>query len=227
MGWLGATLHCSTNRTRTTSFMKQLKMTFASLLMVLSLPGFANDCEDGNPVGAKAQMSIEKSGEDAVYRLVYQSNNQEVVSVSIYNERGHLLLTDRIRNVSGFARPYNFRELPGGEYTIQITDASGTTTKTVQHGGESLRQETAGRPSEPKVNVNALAESTKYELSVLGDRSEVVTVTIYDAQNNLVFSEQISQPGSFRRVYDLSKVRANGGAFEVTHAGTVFQKSIL
>ena len=212
----------STNRTRTTSFMKQLKMTLASLLMVLSLPGFANDCEDA--AGAKAEMSIEKSGTDAVYRLVYQSASEGIVSVSIYNGHGTLLLTDRIRNVvGGFSRPYNFRELPSGAYTIQITDAGGKTTKTIQHGEES----SPTTHSELKVNVNALAESTKYELSVLGDRAESVTVTIYDAQNNLVFSERISQPGSFRRVYDLSMVRANGGAFEVTHAGRVFQKSIL
>lgn len=202
--------------------MKQLKMTLASLLMVWSLQGFANDCRDDNATGAKVEMSIE-SGEDAVYRLVYQSASEGIVNVSIYNERGTLLLTDRIRNVTRFSRPYNFRELPSGVYTIQITDASGTTTKTVQHGEASFP--TAHQ--ELKVNINALAESTRYELSVLGDRSESVTVTIYDDRNNPIFSEQINEQGSFRKVYDLSKVRANGGAFEVTHAGTVFKNPIL
>ncbi|MBC7923767.1 MAG: T9SS type A sorting domain-containing protein [Ferruginibacter sp.] len=206
--------------------MKQLKMTLASLFMVLSFQGFANDCEDDNAAGAKAEMSIEKSDKDAVYRLIYLSTSEGIVSVSIYDERGTLLLTDRIRNVAGgFARPYNFSGLPSGEYTIQITDASGKTTKTLQYG-EASSSETAGRQSELKVNVNALAESTRYELSVLGDRAQPVTVTIYDAQNNRIFSEQIDEPGNFRKVYDLSKVRASGGAFEVTHAGSVFQQPI-
>jgi hypothetical protein len=50
---------------------------------------------------------------------------------------------------------------------------------------------------------------------MLGSRADEVSVNIYDAAHRLVYSEKISQKGSFSRVYDLNKVNLTSVTFEV------------
>jgi hypothetical protein len=49
-------------------------------------------------------------------------------------------------------------------------------------------------------------------------------VNIYDAAQNLVFTDQIDKQGSFSRVYDLTKVHTSTFTFEVLGQGGILAK---
>jgi len=118
--------------------MKKMKIAIASFLTLMSLQGFSSD--NSSVLSGKTVMRFEKQADQLVYRLVYLSKAQGWVKVSIYDATGNLLLTDHIQNQNGFARPYNFRELPVGEYTIEVADGSEKITQHVFHGVSSVSQ---------------------------------------------------------------------------------------
>jgi hypothetical protein len=195
----------------------------AALLTVLTLNGFAKGKDHATSVAKPSVtvLTVERASNKVVYRLVYQSKVEGLVLISIYNEEGDLLLTDKVLNHTGFARPYNFQALPTGQYTLQIVDAQGTITKHIYHGELSVIESTLESPLQ--VSVQAVENTSKYELRVLGDHTAPLQVTIYDAVGEVIHSEQIDENGSFRKVYDLSSIKASGLTFEVEKDSQVLQ----
>jgi hypothetical protein len=195
----------------------------AALLTVLTLNGFAKSKDHPTSVAKPSVtgLHVERAANKVVYRLVYQSKVEGMVLISIYNEQGELLLTDKVLNQTGFARPYNFQSLPAGHYTLQLVDAQGTMTKHIYHGELSVIESTLESPLQ--VSVKALENTSKYELQVLGTNTTPLRVTIYDSAGELIHSEQIDESGSFTKVYDLSSLKASGLSFEVVKDSQVLQ----
>jgi uncharacterized protein YfaP (DUF2135 family) len=116
-------------------------------------------------------------------------------------------MVDQIEGRTSFLRPYNFVALPAGAYSITVQDRNGKTTLPLVHTGNVAAVQ-------PVVQIQPV-ETNKYEVKMLGSRADEVSVNIYDAAHRLVYSEKISQKGSFSRVYDLNKVNLTSVTFEV------------
>jgi hypothetical protein len=199
--------------------MKKAKIVIASLLTLISLQGFSSD--KNNTVSSRVDLRLVKHEDQLVYRLMYQSAIQGLVKVSIYDASGALMLTERIQNQTGFIRPYNFSALPVGEYTIEVSDGSEKTTRQIFHGISSLNE---SNDNQVKVSVQSLGDNQKYALSVLGE-CRSVEVKIYDAYNNLVFTELVAEPGNFRKVYDFSKIKLQNFTFVVENATSILHSA--
>jgi hypothetical protein len=205
--------------------MKNASLFLSVLLAASTLNGFAKEA----PVDVKSSSTIvlnsEPASDKVVYRLTYQSEVKGNVRVCIYNESGSLLMEDRIKNVAGFTRPYNFCTLPAGKYSMVIEDAKGKETKQIYHGIASV--EALALAKKVKVSILALDNPAKYELSVVGSRMQPVEVRIYDASKTLIFTEEIAEAESFNRVYDFSKLNRAGLSMEVVNGEGVLHSVLL
>src|SRR5688572_10299134 len=85
-----------------------------------------------------ANASVVKSG--STFKLSYTRSELSSVKVSIYNDNHDLVFTETIRKISSFIRPYNFSDLPEGEYTIEVSDGTSSVTKTVTYKKESTEK---------------------------------------------------------------------------------------
>ena len=195
--------------------------TLAALIALSIVQAKANDKEKPTNVSnqSKATTSVEPAAGQSVYRLVYQSGAAGTVKVLIYNERRELLFEDRIQNTNGFARPYNFVNLPSGKYSLEIIDANGKETKEITVGETDTVVASA-----PRVFVQATENPASYEMSVLGSSYEPLQVNIYDTLGNLIFTESIQEGSSFRKVYNLSKLNLTSCTFEVSNDQQLLQR---
>ena len=109
-----------------------------SLLAILLISGitFANAFD--NP---STTMVVLKNG--STFRLLYKGAEQSDVKVLILNDENQIVFTEKIKNTDGFARPYNFSNLPEGHYSIQIKDNAGVRTETVNHQARKRRKDDA------------------------------------------------------------------------------------
>jgi len=91
-----------------------------SLLTILLIGGitFANAFDNPN-----TKMVVLKNG--STFRLLYKGAEQSDVKVLILNDENQIVFAEKIKNTDGFARPYNFTNLPEGHYSIQIKDNAG------------------------------------------------------------------------------------------------------
>ena len=99
-----------------------------SLLTILLISGitFAHAIDNPN-----TKMVVLKNG--STFRLLYKGAEQSDVKVLILNDENQIVFAEKIKNTDGFARPYNFSNLPEGHYSIQIKDNAGVRTETVNH----------------------------------------------------------------------------------------------
>lgn len=104
-------------------------LTWIAVLLIVSSAAFAHN-DDKRNTNAKVTVANTKN---EVYNLVYKGANPDKVKIEIYNEANDLIFSEKIRAGEPFARPYNFQELPAGEYTIKVTDAHGTVNRKVYH----------------------------------------------------------------------------------------------
>jgi hypothetical protein len=152
-----------------------------------------------------------------VYKVYYKTKETGKVKVSIINSSNQLVFSEVMSNVASFVRPYNFSELPEGEYTIVLEDKNGKQVEKVNYAMNKI-------VSFVKVTEVANADN-KYMLNIANNGSEVVTVRIFSG-NSLVHTQDVEVTGSFGQVYNLNQVKAATNAtitFEVSTSSGKYQ----
>ena len=172
------------------------------VLMVFSSVVFARRLD--NP-GATPSAAVVKTG--STFKLYYKGSQQADVKVSILDAGNHLVFSETIKDVEGFVRPYNFENLPEGDYTIKISDKNGRQIEKI-----SYKQEKSEALSHL---LKVAGTDAKYLLTVANRGESDVTVRIYDNANKMIYSQKEKVSSDFAKVYNLEGI---GGEFifEVT-----------
>lgn len=110
--------------------MKKFTLTAAVLLMIIST-AFASG--DGKAEKRATIYSLQKD----TYRVIYGAKDEAIVKIKITDEQGNVLREDRVKSKGGFMKPYNFKKLSDGTYTIKLTDEYGEITQQVKVGVEA------------------------------------------------------------------------------------------
>lgn len=148
-------------------------------------------------------VALVKQGK--VVKLIYKATEENTVTIQIYGPDNKLILSDRLKGMDGFSRPYNFSGMSDGTYTVVVNDGKGTHKETI-----SLRAE----KKEKLVNLVKMSGEDKYLFTASGDGEEVLTLNIYDELDNLIHKETKRVAGEFGQVYNLNKIKG-GVTFEV------------
>jgi hypothetical protein len=157
----------------------------------------ANDIEKPN---SEAGLAVLKS--KTGFKLLYKGTKRNDVKVTIYNASGNTVHQETLRNTQSFSRPYNLQSLSDGAYTVEVRDANGTQLKTVEFS-RKRDQLNAKLSAIPGV-------ANKYVLRIPKKSGLTgVSIKIFDAKGQLVYSGSENVESDFARVYDLSKVSGN------------------
>jgi len=156
--------------------------------------------EPESPLG----ISVIKNGE--LVKLFYRGEHSGKVKVTIYNDKGDVVFTETMQKTEQFMRPYNFKALPYGEYTIELADESGKRFEKVSHRALNEKR---------TAHVTRLAGfENKFMLAVPNKGKEKLTIRIYDRDNRILLEEQQSIQGDFAKVYKLEQL-AGDHTFEI------------
>ena len=172
------------------------------VLMVISSVVFARRMD--NP-GTATGIAVVKSG--TTFKVYYKSEQQTDVKVSILDSSDKVVFTEVLKKVEGFVRPYNFSNLPEGDYSIEIADKNGRQVEKVNHQNGSV---------EKLAHLLRVSGSEgKYLLTVSNKEADDITVKIYDDSNNIIYSHTEEIKGDFAKLYNLEKFSGNF-TFEIT-----------
>ena len=183
-----------------------MKKTFSVLvvLMVVSSVVFARRLDKP---GDSPSATVVKIG--STFKLYYKGPQQADVRVSIRDAGDHLLFSETIRKSDGFVRPYNFSNLPEGEYTFQITDKNGHQIEKISYTHE--KRETFTHL------LKVSGSEAKYLLTVSNQGAGGVTVKIYDDSNKVIYNKIEDASKDFAKIYNLQGIPGRF-TFEVTDA---------
>lgn len=185
--------------------MKTKSYVFAIAMAFVSVVAVAAD-----PVGPTVVIVNQK--EPGMFKVIYEGAQVGKVSFRIYDASKHIVFTETINGVEGFIRPINFKGMEAGVYTIEIADASGKRTQTIEHNIEK---------SISAIHISKIGVDSKYLLAVANmGTSEKINVKIYDGGNNLVHDQNLTIDNEFGLVYNLKNV-TGVPTFEVTNQAGV------
>ncbi len=157
-----------------------------------------------DPVGPKVVIVNQK--ESGIFKVIYEGAKAGRVNLKITDQAGEIVFQESIAGVEGFIRPINFKGMAAGEYTIEVSDASGKQVHKVNYAIDQ---------SVSMVHVSKIAGENKYLLAVAKGEEEKINVRIFDGENNLVHDQNLVVSGNFGLVYNLKAV-AGVPTFKVT-----------
>jgi hypothetical protein len=132
-------------------------------------------------------------------KLLYRGEQSNDVKVIIFNAENKIVLSEKFKNVDGFLRPYNFADLPNGNYRFELIDANGSQIESIDYREGSEARIAKLMP--------VSGNDKKLLLSVPNKKIDVLTITILDEANNVLYSENEKITGDFAKVYNLESVK--------------------
>ena len=168
-----------------------MKKTFSILVLLITISsvGFARRLD--NPA---LGMAVLQNG--STMKLLYRAEQFSDVKILILNERSEVVLSEKLKNTDGFLRPYNFSELPAGEYSFVVTDAAGSQTEKISYREKSKTERIAKL-------MPVAGNDKKLLLSVPNKQPDTITITILDEVDNILYSEEETISDDFAKVYNL------------------------
>jgi len=170
-------------------------------LVLFSTVMFANGTDDEKKSSASASgAAVIKKGE-STFRVIYKSETESDVRVSIHNDKNQLVYSEKVNNTDGFTRPYNFESLGEGEYTIAIENGSKKQVEKVSYHAPKVTK---------TLNVLRMSsEEGKYLVMAAGQGNEKIAISIYDGQNNLLHKSYEATSGNFSKLFNLKSVKGH------------------
>lgn len=172
------------------------------MLMVISSVVFARRMD--NP-GTAFGMAVVKNG--TTFKLYYKGTQQMDVKVSILDASDNVIFKEVLKKVEGFVRPYNFSNLPEGDYTIEIADKNGSKTERVSYQN--------GEVGKLAHLLKVSGSEGKYLLTVSNKEKDDLTVKIYDDSDNVIYNHTEEVKSDFAKVYNLERFSGKF-TFEIT-----------
>ncbi|MDH3712015.1 MAG: hypothetical protein OER04_19165 [Cyclobacteriaceae bacterium] len=190
--------------------MKQLKIVAVAVLVLAT---FGLKAADPGSKELRVQV-IAKA--DQTFKVIYEAEEKSKVKVNIYDWKNHKIFTDVIDQTDGFSKPYNFKNLPEGNYTFEIIS-----------NGVKSREVVSNSIQAPEHTMKALiiptANSGKFQLMVMSNDMGPVRISVLDHKGKLLLEEDVNSPETFGKVYDLNQLRNSQARFVVTAASGVLK----
>jgi len=136
---------------------------------------------------------------NSVYKLIYEGVTAGKVMLKIYDQSSNVIFAETKKGLSKFILPLNFGGLEQGEYSIEITDETGTQIQKVNHATENNTVNAAAKG----VHISKMKDG-KYLVSAT--TSGNINVQIFDGNDNLVHSKSFDVNGKLAVVYNLKNI---------------------
>lgn len=181
----------------------KMKSLYVAALMVMAVAVSVNAKDEP---GAQGMAVVAVKGSD-VFKVIYKGETASKVKLNVYNAASQIVFSETMNSVAGFIRPLNFTGLQFGEYTIELTDASGKKTEKVSF---------MPAKSSANIHVSKLKSAEgKFLLSVANSNNETITVKIFDGANNLIHVDSKETTGDFAQLYSV-KEAVGAVSFEIS-----------
>lgn len=180
--------------------MKKISLILLSVLV--SSLAFATGSDKPKPSGST--VTVINSVGSSLFKLRYAAEKvQTHVKVTLIDENGKSIYAETINKTHGFIRPYNFKELPYGHYTMQVEDETGKVIENIDFNSTGTN-----KVIEKNVHVSKVTgETNKYVLMISSLEKDNVTINIYDSESKLVYTEKAEVDGGFAKVYNLKQLK--------------------
>src|SRR5260221_461244 len=153
------------------------------------------------------RVAVIRSGE--VFKLIYKSEEPSSVKVAISDEDGTQVFSEELISMHGFIRPYNFSQLPKGDYTISVTDNSGKKSKRISLNNSKPwgAHISSLQPDNKRIMVEVQEQQPNTDFSI----------EILDHDHDVVYSENRKAETEYAKVFNLKNLEKGSTVNLINH----------
>ncbi|MBI1769509.1 MAG: hypothetical protein HY015_02870 [Bacteroidetes bacterium] len=155
---------------------------------------------------ARSESKVAVIRNKEVFKVIYKSEEPSSVKVTIADESGLEVFSEELISVHGFIRPYNFSELPKGDYIICVADGSGKNYKRVCFGSEPW-----------PAHISKLASDVKKVVVAIPQGQNDFSVQILDRDDQLIYNEDQRLETGYAKVFNLKNLEQGATILLVNH----------
>ncbi len=151
------------------------------------------------------------------YKLIYQSQTEESLLVSIKDAKGDLLVRQRLSKTNGFILPVSLRNVESGSYRIEVKGKSGSLTETINHTTQS----------DYLMERLFLQKGKRGQFALVGHDlgNSEFNLLVYDDQSNQIYSDTLLSQVLLNKRYNLGNVPSEWVKILVYHRGDLLIES--
>jgi hypothetical protein len=161
-----------------------------TLLLIAGSITFVNAFDD-----PRSTSGVLKQG--STVKVLYKASELSDVKIFILNEHDQIVFTEKIKNTDGFSRPYNLSNLPQGNYKIKLLDNGGTHVEHISHIIKPVKRSRVTYVARVKGSADS------FILSVPNKGNDDISITIYNADDAILYSGKETITGDFAKIYKL------------------------
>ena len=160
---------------------------------------FAAICMNGMAMAAGSPTVVKSS--DKSLSVYYDDWNQTDLTIKLKDISGYVLMTDKVKDQKVTGKKYNLKNLPQGEYVLEISNEQKTMLQmlTLTEDAVEIIEDLAEVYYSPNINVN----NGKLDLNLLSLNKDV-SVNIFNAEGEVIFSTDLGSKLSVTERFDLS-----------------------
>lgn len=177
-----------------------------SIIMVLAVV-----CGVSSSALSESRVAVIRHGE--VFKVIYKGSDLADVKVTISNAQGEKVFSEELISVHGFIRPYNFAELPKGDYMICITDVDGKKSEKICFDEQAPKNKTEWSAHIGKVG----NDHNKVMVAVPKQHAKDFSVHVYDRNDQLIYTENQKLEGEYARVFNLKNLERGATVHLINH----------
>lgn len=162
----------------------------------------------------ESQMAVVRHGE--VFKVIYKSPELSSVKVTIADEQGVEFFAEELISIKGFIRPYNFSELPKGDYTIRVADGPTQKIEKVHF---------TDRPWTARLSL-LNTDERKIMIAVPHHSLSDFTIQILDNNGQMIYTEDQKIETDYAKVFNLKNLE-KGVTINVINHSTGEAKSLV
>lgn len=190
------------------------------MLLLLGLTGVSSVVLADGVVNADLdpQVRVIQTGE--LVKVIYVSSEKSDVRISMIDEQGVTIFTEKIKNKEAFIRPYNLSNLEEGIYQIEITDDDETLVGQIACVPVEPGSPADASESEFVAHVSKIEKpdrKERYLLSVPCKGEDEYTITIHNDADDLLYRNTVKASGGFAQVYRIEDRTAGDVVIQVTN----------
>jgi hypothetical protein len=163
------------------------------------------------------QVRVIQSGE--LVKVIYVNSEKTDVRISMMDEQGETIFTEKIRNQESFIRPYNLSNLEEGIYQIEIKHDDETLVGQIACVHEEPGSPAVASESEFIAHVSKIVKpdrKERYLLTVPHAGENEYTITIHNEADQLLYENTVHASGDFAQVYRIEDQAAGKVVIQVT-----------
>jgi len=184
--------------------MKKMILILLMFAIVECAPSFAS-------AAGGDRMSVVRAGE--IFKVIYKGHDLVNVKIAITDLDGNKVFAEELISVHGFVRPYNFSQLPKGDYLVCVTDDVGMNTEKISYEEQVANDHTKNWTAHlSRLNTG----KNKVLVAIPQQQSNDFTIKIYNHNDDLIYMENHSQRIDFAKIYHLKNFEG-GAVFHVTN----------